>query len=322
MKQKPLALAAALFVGLLGSVHFVSAAAPTPVAALMSSKAQQGLLLGMATAGQSTLAVGGNGVILRSTDGGGWTQVKSPVDSALTQIAFADRQQGWAVGHDHAILHSADGGQNWTLQNWQPEVAAPLFAVLPLDANRVIAAGAFSSLKLTTDGGRQWTDLDVPALSAEKYHFNALTRLRDGRLLVAGEHGLVGLSTDGSAWQRVATPYEGSFFGALPVGEHGALVFGMRGNVFYADDPQTGQWEKIETGTTASLFGGSVLGEDAILVGADGVIVRVNASQRKTSAILVKGLNRDQVFAAVQMTSQRMIVAGDKGVLKLTLPRQ
>ena len=105
------------------------------------------------------------------------------------------------------------------------------------------------------------------------------------------------------------------------MGERGVVVFGMRGNVYVSDAPETGEWTKVETGTTSSLFSGALLGADVILVGADGAILRISGSQRKAAAINVKGLNRDQVFAAIQMNSLLMIVGGDKGVLKVTLPQ-
>lgn len=301
---------------------FAQSAAPKPLPALISPKAAEGLVLGLASSGASRVAVGGNGVILRAADGKDFKQVASPVDSTLTGLAFADARHGWAVGHDGAILHSSDGGTTWALQNWQPEQNAPLFAVLPLSAQQIITVGAFGTIKSSPDGGKSWVDLDAPAITSEKNHLNAIARLRDGRIAIVGERGLVGLSSDGSEWQRIALPYEGSLFGVLPLGERGLVVFGMRGNVYVSDAPETGQWTKVETGTTSSLFGGATSGEDALLVGADGVILRISGSQPKSSVVNVQGLNRDQVLAAIQMDSTLVLVGGDKGIARLTLPRQ
>lgn len=300
---------------------FAEITGPKPLPALISPKATEGLLLGLAAAGTSRIAVGGNGVILRAADGKDFKQVASPVDITLTGLAFADASNGWAVGHDGAILHSADAGASWALQNWQPDQNAPLFGVLPLSTQQIITVGAFGTIKASEDGGKTWADIDAPAVTGEKYHINAIARLRDGRIAVVGERGLVGLSSDGREWQRIALPYEGSLFGALPMGERGVVVFGMRGNVYVSDAPETGEWTKVETGTTSSLFSGALLGADVILVGADGAILRISGSQRKAATINVKGLNRDQVFAAIQMNSRLMIMGGDKGVLKVTLPQ-
>ena len=38
-------------------------------------------------------------------------------DAALTDVCFADAQNGWAVGDRGAIWHTADGGRNWRRQS-------------------------------------------------------------------------------------------------------------------------------------------------------------------------------------------------------------
>ena len=37
-------------------------------------------------------------------------------DAELTDICFADADQGWAVGDKGIIVHSEDGGRNWKVQ--------------------------------------------------------------------------------------------------------------------------------------------------------------------------------------------------------------
>lgn len=300
-----------------------TASKPTPIPALMSSKAAHGLLLGLARTAKAYVAVGGNGVILRWDDGEQWMQVQSPVDTALTQVSFAgESQMGWAVGHDGVILKTADGGKTWVLQKWQPEAFAPLFSVLALDSTNAFAVGAFGTIKRTEDGGKRWQDIDAAEITGEKLHLNSITRLRDGRLLAAGERGLVGLSPDGLQWSKIPSSYEGSFFGALPLGDHGVVVFGMRGNVFVSAAPESGQWQKVETGTTASLFGGAVLNANSVvLVGADGTLLQVNADSTTAKVLQAKSVDRDHVLAAVLLTPDAgMLIAGDKGVSKVSVP--
>ena len=317
--MNPLALIALTALALAQAAPvFAQAKAPKPLPALISPKASQGLLLGLASAGTARIAVGGNGVILRAADGKAFQQVPSPVDTTLTALAFADASKGWAVGHDSAILHSADGGASWALQSWQPEQNAPLFAVLPLSATQIITVGAFGTLKNSEDGGKTWADLDAPAITGEKYHLNGIARLRDGRIVVVGERGLVGISSDGREWQRIALPYEGSLFGALPLGATGVAVFGMRGNVYVADAPETGVWTKIETNTTSSLFGGSTAGADGLLLaGADGTVLRFKAGQAGTTPVRLAEKLEDHVLTAVQAQGKGgWLLLGDKGLVQ------
>lgn len=252
------------------------AEASANIPALMTSRADKGLLLGITRAGNEVVAVGGNGVILRSADGQSWTQSPNPTDTALNAVAFADDQHGWAVGHDALILGTADGGKTWQVQNLQPDLFIPMFAVQPLDSRSAIAVGAFGTIKTTSDGGKTWSDFAAPEITDDKLHLNAIARLPSGRLVIAGERGLVGVSADGLQWKRVPTPYEGSFFGILPWGQTGAIAFGMRGNVFVTADAESASWQQIDTRTTTSFFGGQILQGGAVLVsGSEGALLRV-----------------------------------------------
>src|SRR5690606_36931152 len=92
-------------------------------------------------------------------------------------------QQLWAVGHDGIILHSSDGGQNWQTQRHDPWHApaedayddnirqgVPLLDVLFSDAEHGFAVGAYALLLATSDGGKTWQEVEIhgsPAASAE-----------------------------------------------------------------------------------------------------------------------------------------------------------
>jgi len=240
------------------------------------------LLLDVTRAGEAFVAVGDRGAIIVSADGQKWDQVEVPVRAALTAVTFADAQHGWAVGHDAAIVATADGGKTWTLQNFQPELEKPLLDVLFVDANRGVAVGAYGLMLETSDGGKSWSAVMAKAIQedAGDVHFNAITRLGNGQLFVAGESGMLAVSADaGKTWNKLKSPYDSSYFGALPVGDKGALIYGLRGNAYLSQDVRGGNWKKLETKSVASMFGGTVLpdGERA-MVGLNGVIFVADAS--------------------------------------------
>jgi photosystem II stability/assembly factor-like uncharacterized protein len=237
------------------------------------------LLLDIFHTGQQFVAVGDRGGIILSADGQNWEQVEVPVRAALTAVHFPDEQHGWAVGHDAAIVATADGGKTWALQNFQPDLEKPLLDVLFLDASRGFAVGAYGLLLQTVDAGKTWTEVDAPSIREEEVHFNALTRLGNGHLFIAGESGMLAVSADeGQTWSKLKSPYDSSYFGALPVGDKGALVFGLRGNVYLAQDVRGG-WKKVDTQSVASMFGGTVLPDGQFaMVGLNGVIFIVDAA--------------------------------------------
>ena len=314
-----------------------TAPAARPRPALMAPLASTTTLLGIAQAGDRLVAVGQRGHILLSDNGRDWRQVGVPVNSMLNRVRFRDGKAGWAVGHDATIVATTDGGQTWTLQHYDTESRA-LYDLLFLDGGRMIAIGAYGTYLASADAGKTWEPRNF-ALTELGQHFNAATRLNDGTLLIAGERGLLARSRDdGENWQLLDSPYTGSFFGALPAGDKGAVVFGLRGNLYAATDvtacktvnmaeydpftretlpdgqalPKTG-WRPIKRPTTEGLFGGAADGAQALLVGVNGVIVRVDAA-RNTASLLKQA---PETLNDMTRRGDRWFAVGRRGVQDL-----
>jgi photosystem II stability/assembly factor-like uncharacterized protein len=241
--------------------------------------ASMGLLLDIVNSGEHIIAVGDHGTIVASNDGSKWAQANVPVQAPLTAVFFLDAKTGWAVGHDAAIVHTTDGGQTWTLQNFQPELEKPFLDVLFLDRQHGFAIGAYGMFKETFDGGQSWIDLKNNIQEAE-LHLNSLVRLNNGDLFIAGEQGTLGVSSDqGKTWTKLQSPYESSMFGALPVGDKGAVMYGLRGNIFVTQDVRANKWTRVETGNVSSMFGGAQLPDGRlVMVGLNGVIWTMDAN--------------------------------------------
>lgn len=323
----PIIVLAAIFCGI-GLLHAQDDAARAstglnPRPAEIAPLAAQNLLLGLAQANGKIVAVGDRGTIVLSDDGLLWRQSPVPVHATLTAVAFADANNGWAVGHDATILHTTDGGNNWTLQNFQPQDSRPVLSVLALDSQRAFAAGAYGMFLRTIDGGATWTPLDAPAILEDGLHLNALIRLNNGELFLVGEIGLAGVSKDGIEWKRLSLPYEGSLFGALPWGEKGALIFGLRGNVLLTDDVHANRWTPVNTGTVQSMFGGALLpGGGAVLVGADGAILYIGADGKTRNAGVIQS-DRSQgsgTLSAVLPREDQLLLIGENGARLTTAP--
>lgn len=314
------------------------AAAPTrPRPALIAPLAERSILLGIAQAGGRLVAVGDRGHILLSDDGAKWRQVAAPVNAMLNRVRFRDDKAGWAVGHDATILATKDGGETWALQHFDG-AARPLYELLFLGEGRVAALGGYGTYLLSVDDGATWEPQASPIMDLGQ-HFNAATRLGDGTLLIAGERGLLVRSKDGGAsWELLRSPYAGSFFGVLPAGPRGALVFGLRGNIYvsgnvaaaptvdpleydpYALETATDPavlarmgWRPLARPTTEGLFGGQPDGGGALLVGVNGVVVRVDAAQSKAELLD----SRSETLNDVVAFGGRWIAVGRRGVQDL-----
>ncbi len=206
------------------------------------------LLLDGAVIGSEVIVVGERGTISRSVDNAlTWQPVPSSVGATLTGLSFAPgdpARQGWAVGHDAVILTTSDGGRTWAKQFQGENLQDSFLDVLALDAHRVIAVGAYGLYLATTDAGKTWTRRK---LTADDYHFNRLSRGPTGALFLAGEHGTLLRSTDdGTQWTAIPTPYEGSFYGILPLDPQRLLAHGLRGHLYRSVDGGA-KWEQVPT---------------------------------------------------------------------------
>lgn len=309
-------------------------AAVKPRPALIAPLAEHSILLGIARAGERLVAVGARGHILLSDDGRQWRQVAVPANAMLNRVRFRDDKAGWAVGHDAVILATRDGGETWAVQHFDAS-ARPLYEVLFLDDGRLLALGGYGGFLVSADDGATWTPQNGPIIDLGQ-HFNGAARLNDGTLLIAGERGLLVRSKDGgTSWELLASPYAGSFFGVLPAGDKGAIVFGLRGNIYVSDDvagaPVTDPleydpylretvsdpaelqrlgWRPLTRPTTESLFGGRADGATVLLVGVNGVVVRADAA-RSTAELLD---SRAETLNDLVAFRGRWIAVGRRGI--------
>jgi photosystem II stability/assembly factor-like uncharacterized protein len=274
--------------------------------------AAKSLLLDVEDTGAGLIAVGERGHILLSPDGQKWTQSPVPTRATLTAIDCTDANTCWAVGHDAVILKTTDGGKSWVKQYFEPELEKPFLDVLFFDAQHGFVIGAYGLFKETLDGGNTWNEFNAD-IRAEEWHFNAITRLGNGHLLLVGETGGIATSTDGGVtWVQQESPYEGSYFGALPIGESGAVIFGLRGNAFISADAVKGGWTQLETGTVQGLLGGTVLPNgDFVLAGNSATLLRGSPSTGLIQP--VQGAMGKGLATALAMSNGDLLVLGETG---------
>lgn len=271
VRQALAALGLAGALCLTGSSGF-GAGDPAPEPAVPARLAARSLLLDISSAGGLLAAVGKRGHILLSRDDGrSWVQAKVPVQALLTGVHLLDARSGWAVGHDGVILHTTDGGETWELRRWAPEEEQPLLDVWFRDAERGFAVGAYGLLLVTGDGGATWSE---QPLSDDEWHLNHVAGSASGRIYVAAEAGHVYRSDDGGeTWVSLPSPYAGSFFGTLPLGNDEVLLFGLRGHLFGSRDAGE-SWEELRSGTEASLTSGLVRRDGSVWVaGLEGTVL-------------------------------------------------
>lgn len=309
-----------------------------PHHSMLSVLANDGIVTDLARAGDTLIAVGERGHVLRSTDGETWTQIPMPVSVMLTRVEFLDANTGWIGGHDATILKTEDGGETWSLQNYQPELEQAVYDLHFFDADNGLAVGAYDLFWRTDDGGDSWTPVDSPVGQGELHHYS-ITELADGTLLIAGERSMLARSTDGGeTWDRVASPYFGSYFGAVPNGDTGAIIFGLRGNVYLLpnvvelptlEPDEYGEYplgEMPEGGATQLTFNGNdslfnaVVADDGhtYFVGVNGTIVRYTEGESELARVPGGGAS---AVGDIDQLDDNLVLGGETGLNHLAIGR-
>ncbi len=288
------------------------------------------LLLGVASAGQSIVAVGDRGHVLVSDDAGRtWLQVGSPTQVLLTAVCFSDAHRGIAVGHDEVILVSGDAGRTWTRTHSAPEAQQPLLDVWCGAEGRAIAVGAYGGYFVSDDYGAHWSERQLEATNAKPVsdeagggvHLNAIAADVSSRLFVAAESGHLYRSDDrGQTWQELSSPYHGSLFGVLPVSGDVVLAFGLRGNLFRSEDAGA-TWRTVATGTEALLDGAALLDDGGVvIVGLAGVVLQSRDGGRTFS--LVSQADRKGLAAVREVAKGVLVTVGEAGARLVSEPKQ
>lgn len=293
------------------------------------------------------VAAGRRGHVILSADGVHWQQAVSvPVSTDLVSLFFVSAKQGWAVGHGGVILVTYDGGSHWTKQLDGHQAAQalvtfhearaamandketafllndakrfldngpgrPFLDIWFGDENRGYAIGAYNLLFVTTDGGTTW--LPRPDLLSNEMGLHLSTIAAIGsNLYIAGEQGLLArLNTATGHFDRIKTPYAGSFFGLT--GKDSLLVlFGLQGNAFCSRD-QGVTWEKIDSGLTGTITAGTMMTDGRLVLASQAGNLAISADGGKTFS-LVKPTVPTPISAIAPGNDDSLVVVGSRGV--------
>lgn len=228
-------------------------------------------------------AVGANGTILKTINGGGsWTSQTSGTSSGLNSIYFINTSIGYAVGSkgafDHEILKTTNGGANWISILASNDGSGWLNSVFFTDANTGYAVGGGGGgngiILKTTNGGTNWTT------QTSSYNLNAVKFL-DANIGYAvggdfkGNRIIVKTTNGGVSW---ATIHSASSVGKLISGcfinADTGYATGYSGTILKTTDGGV-NLTKQTSGTTAWIY--SVFFSNANIgyaVGEGGTILR------------------------------------------------
>lgn len=180
---------------------------------------------------QRAVAVGDDGVILVTTDGGShWKRITAPrsvIANKLVRVRVYPDGEAWTVGEAGMALRSRDYGTSWS--RMAPEEDSGWNDVSK-QGDRIILAGEFGRLRLSLDNGANWRDI----VSGVKCSLMALAFRDDLQGAAVGLDGVVLLSSDGGQhWNRQPQEHSTHLFDVIwdgarwaATGNHGVLLTG------------------------------------------------------------------------------------------------
>jgi photosystem II stability/assembly factor-like uncharacterized protein len=314
-------------------------------------------------------------IVYSDNQGQSWTQASVPVSVTLTAVQFIGAQQGWAVGHDGVVLSTTDGGQTWVKRfdgnqanslmladmekvaadahraadtatgaakkaaqasqdaadNAVGDVQAgakfgpsrPLLGLYFKSENEGWVVGAFGQIFHTADGGAKWESLAGRLHNMDGLHYNAITSTPSGALVIAGEGGKLYRSRDnGATWQTLDTGYKGQLYGVLGLpgdgsGEGGGeslLAYGFAGHVLLGAKDDS-NWQALPLIAHKNLVGGlRTVDGGIVLAGQDGAVL-LSADNGKSFTLLQPGSGLEIAgMALLGKNGEKIALSGVDGV--------
>jgi photosystem II stability/assembly factor-like uncharacterized protein len=246
--------------------------------ALPSPEAKKALLLDLDWVGDRLVAVGEQGHIIYSDDGGTtWSHAEVPVSLMITAVDFPDGDDGWAVGHEGLVLASKDRGETWSIALTGEDIAG-----LQIEAAERLVEEVRARLDEAPEEeaeDAQWALEEAEfaledARRAEEEGFmhpalNVWFRDADNGY-VTGAYGMLLRTSDGgSSWQlqsnRLDNPNGYHLYDIAQSRSGSLIVVGEAGQLHRSrDDGQT--WEALDSPYEGSYFGVIATDKGSLLI--------------------------------------------------------
>ena len=300
---------------------------------IFSTLAVNSLLLQSDRQGSLTVVVGERGHILYSHDNKddkdykNWKQAAVETRQTLTNVFMLNKNTGWAVGHDAIILKTNDAAKTWKRIFSDVDEQAPLLDLYFKDDMSGIAIGAYGLVYVTDDGGKTWrksklniinennnaTKTEEIFTDIDDIHLNDIAFAGNKRFYIAAESGHVLRSDDDAkSWVSLTLPYQGSFFGILPLSFNKVIAYGLRGHLYLSTDAGS-TWEKIETGSTEMLTDGLILADGSILISGLAGTLLISIDEGKSFHTL-NLKHRHGLTSIVETKDRSILLTSDAGV--------
>ncbi|MSP14063.1 MAG: hypothetical protein EXR62_14050 [Chloroflexi bacterium] len=216
-------------------------------------------------------AIAGDQGLVLLYDGQSFTQATTNSSRRLNSITYASDQELWAVsdkGGDSCdpgratILHSTDGGQNWSCV--ATGINGDLEGVDFTSTGNGWAVGESGTLLQYTAGS--W----VSASSGSSYDLMAIDMLSATQGWIVGKHGTI-LKFNGTVWTPQSSGVTDNLYSVFFLDQNTGWAVGQNGTIL---EYSNSVWSQTSSATNKDIFG--IAGTSACImlaVGEDGTVV-------------------------------------------------
>ncbi|MCY1265832.1 Ycf48-like protein [compost metagenome] len=221
---------------------------------------------------------------------------------------FSAGEQGW-------ILRSDDDGASW--QAVQTPAERTLTGLAFADDRLGIAVGHGATLLRTTDGGRQWTKVELDGIGRDS--LLGVTHLGGQRFVVYGAFGHYLESLDGGlSWERkpvLDEEFDRHIARVLKVGGQ-LFLFGESGTLLRSSDLGA-SWERLPSPYEGSFFGGLATSSGTLLAfGMRGNLYR--STDHGDSWTKVPLETRAALQGGLVLADGRIVLLGNAGLVAIS----
>lgn len=269
-------------------------------------------LLALATSDDLLLAVGRDGVVLRSIDGLAWSSVDAETSSDLWDVDI-DGAMALVVGDD-VILHSHDAGLSWTSASL-PALIHPALRGVEVHEGSAWAVGIGGVILTSSDDGASWTPFTEiyggpgstnPAsnFSVDLWDVGTAGRSFEG-LFAVGDDKILRFDDDQGRWYVPDLCHDFTCMDSFPpMGKFrrvaGNYIVGLEGRIVIVEDEREAYDYFDESGFLEPVDlepdeGGLWATVGDLAVGDDGQVARITSElMREVDAICVD--KREEIY--------------------------
>lgn len=251
-------------------------------------------------------AVGNEGVVMKSTDGGDtWSVLNSGVTSDLRDVYFTSVMHGFAVGADGTCIVTLDGGNTWSVVDLS--VSNTLRSIQFVNEDSGWIVGNNGVVFHTSNGGLTWTQ----QVSGVSETITSVYFVNENLGWACGFNGLILHTINGGvSWNTQVSNTSNNLFAISFATEFTGMCVGANGTILRTIDGGS-NWFAVESNTSYPLYAALFIDEEnAYTAGGGGTILKSTSGGSSWEA---EEYITSQGLKGMARSSEEIFICGESG---------